>query len=375
MSSISDSRQAPQISTMTVVSSVVGMFTARLGSLNALEQTNNSPIWRRMLGELPASADTVGRVTAKIISDSIRLANRRLYSTCKRNKALLPPVHGLIALAIDGHESSCSSHKWCEQCLERNTHANGIQYYHRNVTAQLIFKNFTWLVDAEPQLPGEGELTAAKRLYERIVKMYPRAFDVVVADALYGTLPFIRQVLDSGKDIIAVLKANAGAVLDQANHILDQTLPTIIVENRVQKELRETDEVAFGINQTIRVIRSTERTAGDLDAKPTTWLWLTSLNRVRASTPTVVQLGHDRWKIENQGFNETTNRWSSDHVYKHDAGAILNFWLLCMVSFNTFMCFLFRNLKPIVRLQYTMQHIAKIIQSELYLEPAPVKPP
>jgi len=41
---------------------------------------------------------------------------------------------------------------------------------------------------------------------------------------------------------------------------------------------------------------------------------VTTLSSNRASTPAVVALGHARWSIENQGFNETTNRWAADHV-------------------------------------------------------------
>lgn len=366
----------PQIPTSVIATGVWGMFVGRLGSLNALEQTNESRIWKRLLGERPPSADTVGRVVAKMDADSIRLAIHKLYSELKRKKALQAPSHGLIALAIDGHESSCLSERRCEHCIKRKTRDGTFQYYHRNVTAQLIFDKFTLLIDAEPQKPGGGELTAAKILYARVVKTYARAFDVVLGDALYGTMPFIKQILESGKDIIAVMKANAGSVYKQSNHILDQMSPTLVnTENGVERVIRETDEVAFGLSRTFRVIKSVESNLRNSKQKPKTWIWVTSLRPVRARTSTVMQLGHDRWKIENEGFNETTMRWASDHVYKHEANAIKNFWLLCMLSFNTFMCFFFRNLKQVLRLQHTMLHISRMIQSEIYFKPAPTGPP
>jgi hypothetical protein len=34
------------------------------------------------------------------------------------------------------------------------------------------------------------------------------------------------------------------------------------------------------------------------------------------------RLGHQRWDIENYGFNELANEWHSDHVFRHDPGAI-----------------------------------------------------
>lgn len=372
---ITDARQFPQIPTQIVSTSAWAMFSSRLGSLNALEQTNDSPAWKRIIGESPPSADTMGRVVAKMDSVTIRSALYQLYLQFKRNKALQASPHGLIALAIDGHETSCSLSKSCSQCLERNQHGI-LQYYHRNVTAQLVFENFSLLIDAELQAPGDNELTTAKRLYERVARTYSRAFDVVIGDALYCTLPFIKLVLDSGKDIIAVLKANAGAVLDQANHILDQQpIKMTLAECGVRREIRETDEVAFGLNRPMRIIRSEEQKPAGSKRGDSTWLWVTSLNPLRGSTQTVVALGHDRWKIENLAFNETTNRWYSDHVYRHDPGAILNFWLLCMLSFNTFMCFFFRNLKLALRLKHTMLHVSKALQSELYAMPVSTRPP
>jgi len=42
---------------------------------------------------------------------------------------------------------------------------------------------------------------------------------------------------------------------------------------------------------------------------------VTTLPKAQITTKAVVQLGHDRWKIENEGFNELTNR-------QHGAGRI-----------------------------------------------------
>ena len=96
------------------------------------------------------------------------------------------------------------------------------------------------------------------------------------------------------------------------------------------------------------------------------WFWVTTLPKVTAPTGTVVQLGHGRWTIENQGFNETSNRWHADHVYRHQANAILVFWLMTMLAYNLFTVFYRRNLKPAVRTAYDMLQIARMITAELY---------
>jgi hypothetical protein len=60
------------------------------------------------------------------------------------------------------------------------------EYYHRHVTLMLLPGNqsLRFLLDVEPQRPGEDEVACALRLLTRLLQRYPRAFDVVLADAL-----------------------------------------------------------------------------------------------------------------------------------------------------------------------------------------------
>ena len=93
---------------------------------------------------------------------------------------------------------------------------------------------------------------------------------------------------------------------------------------------------------------------------------MTTLSKRQASTRAVVELGHSRWKIENEGFNELVNRQHGDHVYKHHPQAMLVFCLLAMLCANVFLAFYRRNLKPPLRNTVSMLHIARQIAAELY---------
>jgi hypothetical protein len=94
------------------------MLLARLGSLNALEQTRGQRFWNRLLaGRRQPSADTLARVSAHFDPSDIRRENAHLYRRLKRNKALPAPPHGLIALVIDGHEAMASYRRKCSACL------------------------------------------------------------------------------------------------------------------------------------------------------------------------------------------------------------------------------------------------------------------
>ncbi len=377
---VTDTRKRPLIPTVRIVRNAFAMILVRLGSLNALEQTRSSRFWSQWLGGAIPSADTVGRVFALTDCDTIRDGIHEVYTRLKRNKALKPPWHGLVALVLDGHESSASYRRCCPGCLQRTIHTTGedhIQYYHRNVTAQLVTDGMPFLVDAEPQKPGEDELAAAVRLLDRVAQNYPRAFDVVAGDALYCQAPFFEFVVGLGKDVLAVLKDERRNLLQDAQGLFEHMEPTRIRDGSRQRCTWDAEGFRSwpSLDRPVRVVRSMETTTvrRQLDKQEETlvsdWMWVTTLSSSRASTNAVVHLAHHRWDIENQGFNEAVNQWHSDHVYKHDPTAILAFWLLTMLVINVFRAFYPRNLKPQRRRNSSMLHIARRLAAELYQGP------
>lgn len=374
---LSDSRPQPRIVTLVIVRSLLVMMLTRLGSLNAVEQTQASAFWRRFLKDALPSADTLGRVASLMDPEPVRQALRELYARLKRNKALSPPRHGLMALVLDGHESHATENRHCPDCLERTIstlRGEHIQYYHRQVTAMLLGGDFPILLDAEPQRPGEDEIAAALRLLERLLKNFPRAFDVVLGDALYTDPRLYNFLLDHGKDVLTVLKNENRNLLTDARALFELQSPQRFTEGSTAREVWDLQGFTTWpqVQQPVRVVRSRETTTSSrqldsqLQEKEADWLWVTTLSVNRASTPAVVALGHARWSIENQGFNETTNRWAADHVYKHHPTAILVFLLMTMLAFNLFYAFYGRNLQLAYRSRHDAQHVARCLASELY---------
>lgn len=377
MDAIGDARCRPQIATPVILRAVVAMFLVRLGSLNALEQTRSSRCWQRWLpGALP-SADTLGRVCALVEPSDVRTVQHHVYTRLKRMKALGPPGHGLMAAAIDGHESHATFRRCCPGCLKRTIHTDQgdrTQYYHRHVALQLIGRDFHVMLDAEPQRAGEDEVAAALRLLERVLDMYPRAFDVVLADALYADSRMFNAVLQGGKHIIAVLKDDRRTLMQDAESLFKLTPPVTSQDGRVARESWDLEGFATWpqVTQPVRVVRTIERRSirrqldKEVESLTSQWTWVTTLPKTRAGTSTVIALGHSRWDVENQGFNELATRWHADHVYKHDPVAMLVFWLLAMICLTVFAAFYTRNLKPPARRNTTMLHISRLIMAELY---------
>ena len=132
------------------------------------------------------------------------------------------------------------------------------------------------------------------------------------------------------------------------------------------------------VSKPARVVRSLEtktlhrQLPPQVEEQQADWVGVTTLPKARAGSAAVIHMGHSRWTLENQGFNEVVNQWYADPVYKHEPRAIpsklrarLNFWLLAMACLNVFLAFYGRNLKPALRRAANMLNVARRIAAEL----------
>lgn len=376
---IRDSRKRPRIKTKAVFSSALVMSLSQLGSLNAIEQAKDSgSFWKSWIGEDLPSADTIGRVFSWISCDDIHQILKSLYSKLKRNKVLMPAVGNKFALIIDGHESSCSYLRTCDKCLERVIHTDKgdrIQYYHRSVLAMLWCDGFYLPLDLEPQLPKEDEVSCAVRLLERIMINYPRAFDLILADGLYARAPFFKFVLKHGKHVIAVLKDEHRDLLKDAQGLFKSEKSTSYRYGQIEWKCQDIEHFNSWsqLGREVRVVRSLEtkhlrrQNTGKIHYETSEWIWVSTISKEELPTEAFVKLGHGRWKIENNGFNELVNYWHADHVYRHTPAAIESFWLLICIAFILFHAFIGRNLKQEIRHNYTKMHWARLITAELFI--------
>jgi hypothetical protein len=374
---VKDHRRQGRIPTSVVLRAAVVMFLCRLGSLNALGQARGSAFWSRWLGQSLPSPDTMGRVGALLDLEGLRALGRQIYERLKRGKALQAPAHGRMAAILDGHETHASFKRHCPGCLERTIHTTGgdrIQYYHRVVALSLVAKDLRLMLDAEPVLRGEDEIAAALRLLDRVIRSYPRAFDLVQGDALYADPRFFHWALDHGKHAMAVLKNDRRDLLQDAQRLFEDQTPSHVQEGTRRCECWDLEGFTTWpqVRSGVRVVRSREtrqvrrQLDGRVQSERSDWYWVTTLPSRQASTGAIVQLGHSRWDIENHGFNELVNQWHADHVYRHEPTAMLAFWLLAQVCLNVFLAFFRRNLKPAARAAFSMLHVARLIQAGLY---------
>jgi hypothetical protein len=388
---VRDGRVRPKIPAATVFACVFTLQATRRGSLNAWE---HDPLrlpraWHQRLNQLETvaaaaagtkppqtgqctipSPDTLARVYSRIDSRSLRDVLGQVVQQLGRNK-VLRHERPLTFVALDGHEFFSSRKRCCKHCLQRQvTIGSGpdkqqvTEYYHRGVMAQLVGPDIAVPLDVELQAPGEGEVAAAQRLLTRICQQHPRLFDAVLADALYFEAPFINFCRGLKLDVLVVVKGEQRLLLQDAQGLFAAQPPSATWLDQKKGERRTIqawDAAGFtsceGVVEPLRVlhthetIRSRERVAGQWQEKTTesNWWWATTISAARLPTRSACQAGHGRWQVENEGFNVLSTHWGLDHVYTHDATALVNFTLTLMLVYMLLQCFFRRNLKPAAR--------------------------
>jgi len=380
LAAVADARPKPQIQTGTALGAVMAMCLARLGSLNALAESRGHGFWGHWLEGAGLPSDrSIGRVMAGLDCRAVRQSLRCFYHRRQRNKSLPGFYLGERALILDGHESSASFRRSCPACLRRKLKTKAgerTQYYHRLVAATLLCGQSRLLLDCELQRPEEDEVACATRLLERVLADYPRAFGLILADGLYARADFFQLALRHGKHVIAVLKDERRDLLQDALGIFRSQPPSLSFK-RDRTECQCWDLENFTswpqLGCAARVVRSLEQTAvsrqsdGAAEVRQSEWVWATTLPQTQLPTEGVVRFGHGRWTIENEGgFNELVNQWHADHVYRHQANAILAFWLMTKLAFNLFHAFIELNLKPALRAAHSPNYWAKLITAEFY---------
>ncbi len=363
---LTDSRPRPRIKTAAAFAAVFTLFATRRGSLNGLEQDLRIPArLRGLVGAGPPSVDSIGRIYAQMGSGPLRQSLRDVAYRLKRNKALIAR-EGYYIAAVDGHELFASRKRCCPDCQTRTITVKGesvTEYYHQAAVCQLIGQDLALVLDLELLRPGEGEETAAKRLLERVFANYPRFFDIVVADALYLDAPFINFCRDRHKHVIVTAKGDHRLLLQDARGLFAALEPGRFGDRRgnVRRDVRYWDEEGFtsceGVKEPLRVLRTEEtvrrreRIGGEWveTEETTTWSWATTLTKGQFSTRGLWLSGHDRWDIENNGFNVLSTHWGLDHCFKHTAAAIVNFLLTAFIVYAILQSFWQRDLKPASR--------------------------
>ena len=360
IASITDGRLKPQIPTVKIVAAIIIMHFTNQGSLNNLSQ---EIAYKNFKADIP-SVSTIARTADTMDLEEIRGVGIEIYREARKKK-MLEPCHGMWVGVVDGHEQIASPYCKCPYCKSRTvTRKDGvkdIQYYHEFTAFILAGPKISFILDIEPILPGEGEISSSYRLLSRVCKNYPKAFKIVIGDGLYLKETVFNLLEKHHKYTIAVLKEERRQLFEEANRLSLLSEPK---EYRQKKTYYRVWDHSIsgcwdGYGKGVRVIVSEEATPSRVHSKDgknfenrlnrANWMWVTNLpcpeSEYLVNLKNTVSICHSRWQIENQCFNETVNTWNADHIYRHSANAIIVFLLLLFTCVNIFNIFRIRNIK------------------------------
>jgi len=164
----------------------------------------------------------------------------------------------------------------------------------------------------------------------------PRAFgDDVLRYSLasFELAPLEQMVVEIfGWDLVITLKQENRTLYEDAhglfrNRAPDDQLTETQANNVVEAQLWQAEDLPFTEEHTqpMRVVRSEERKTECQyrrgkpvsETKYEQWVWITTQEAKTFSSRTVRQLGHDRWKLENNGWCDLTKHWAFKHGFLH----------------------------------------------------------
>jgi len=338
-----DARLDPEIPPQAVFMAAFYGFVFRLRSFQELEADLAQRHFRDWIGA-PRSFDddtlrySLSGFALEPLEQMLVDINRRL----KRNKAFdVGRVQGRMVAALDGIEVLSSFSRCCESCLQRRVLSPNpegppterIQYYHRAVGCQIVSSPVKPLLAIEWLQPGEGEDTAALRLLRRLPDLYgSRFFDILLLDSLYPQAPVLKLAREIDWDVVIALKQEKRDLYQNAMGLFqargpDHRFCEQHAGTTTEVELWHTEGLPFTQDypEPVRVVWSRERVTKQhrrqdrLQPETTDhqWLWITTLDAQAFPAPVVRSLGHDRWKNENNGWNDLTQNWTLKHGFLH----------------------------------------------------------
>ena len=383
-----DARPQPDIPARAVGLSLVLGEVTHIPSFLQLQAETKVPQWQAWVGyKHPISHDTFGYVSEQLDPDQLRRAGIWINRKLKRGKAFEPSkIKGLLVVSLDANEQFCSDHRSCADCLTREItckdaagqEVKKTQYYHKQVYAQLSGPELSVILDFEPMRQGEEECAAALRLLRRLRSQYgPRFFDVAVVDSWYANGPFLKTVVEElGWPIIAVLKQERYESYQEALALTRGQPPTQVVERAGrQVQIWEVPAVRFtdAYPGPVRIVRVREtwterRRVGQVwITKPQeqNWIWVVAGDLDDYDGAAIRDMGHLRWKIENNAFGELTQHWHLTHCAHHHPVAVRALLWIKLIAFTLFHAFAILHGKLFRLGRTTLQEVRKQIYRSL----------
>lgn len=304
--------------------------------------------------------------------------NKRIIRKSKENKKYRKgSIDGLVVVGIDGVETFGSYKKDWNNSYKvmkkvqayRNGKKEEIKKeYHKqiNIFAKIVGKRpgiilgYEKVTSKGKKGKQEYEPDVAIKLIKRLKKIYGRGIDVIVGDAIYLEEKFIKEVQEEGYEAVIRLKDNRKTVITEAEGLFKlQEGKEYKYKNKIIKSWSEIIEYK---SIKIKVVKFKEKyQKGKEEKEDVIYVVSTDLGM---KDKTINKIIHERWDIENEGFNELKNQCQMKHCYMANEKAIDVILQMIMMSYNLWELYIYGHLHNFKGLKITkIGYIESIVEA------------
>ena len=334
--------------------------------LNTKESIKNiAQICNLELEEIP-HCDTINDVFEKIKVEEIEEIRKYMINKLIRGKIIQKYKirDKYYHIVVDGTVLATSRKKYNESCLVKNKmDKNGNEYQEYStyvLEAKLIVGEMVFSIGSEfventekNESKQDCEIRAFKRLAEKIKREYPKLKILISGDALYANKSIINICKQNNwKYIIRFKKGSIPSLYEEFETVVSK-------ENESNKSNYEFVTGLDYEEEKINVIKYTDV------KKNTEFVYITDLPVRNQNIEETINVGRNRWKIENKGFNIQKNgMFDIGHLYSRNQTAIKVHYLLIQIA-HMLRQMLENGIKEIKGLQLKIKEVSQKIKEQL----------
>ena len=283
-------------------------MTAISNKINSEDAIKNlSSICKENLKEIPYW-ETIQDVFINIDINELRDIQKYIVKALIRSKMFDKyRYNGCFQLLFDGTGLSNHNYNLNDNCLFRKSKDGKISYYKYVLECKLVVGSIVISLDSEfienenmlnEKQKQDCEIKAFKRMIKRIKKNYPKYKFIITGDGLYGTTPIINLCKKHKWYFIFNLKP------DRLKQVNEEFEGNIKCHNEVDiKNYYLSTNIDFNKNL-LNVFKYIE----NKNNKETIFRYISNLEVNNKNIKYIVELGRNRWKIENEGFYTQKHR-------------------------------------------------------------------
>ena len=309
--------------------------------------------------------------------EELKQINKKIIIKTKENKIYRKgTIDNLVVVGIDGVETfeSCKKDWKNSYKKKRKTeeYKNGIKQeiekeYHKpiNIFAKIVGMRPGLILGYE-KVTSEGlegkqeyEPNVAIKLIKKLKKVYGRGIDVIVGDAIYLEEKFLKEVREEGYQAVIRLKDNRKSYLNEAEGLFRlQKAKKLKIKDRT---IESWSEIIDYKEMKVKVAKFKEKYKKGKEIKEDTIYVVSTDLTMREET--MNKIIHERWDIENEGFNELKNNWNMKHCYMADDKAIDIILQMIIMSYNLWELYIYGHLHNFENKNMTkMGYIESIVE-------------